>query len=302
MAYTFLLSDESVNCYGTRVLTAGIRTDDFLKNPLMLWNHIRAWSDKDDQVLPIGRWENLRVENGKLYGDAVFDEKDEFAQKIASKVEQKIINACSISISVVTTSDDSTVIVQGQSRPTIMESRLREVSIVDIPANKNSVRLFDEATNREMSFADGVDNFLLPILKNADDMNFKDDALAALDLKEADEKAIIAEIVRLKSADREVTTLRTDKTQLEEKLKVYTDKEVADAKATVIALVDDAVKNRKITASDREDYLALAEKDFERTKKILDAKPEVKELSEGGGSRQSDPWAERFSEIEKNRK
>lgn len=56
MAYTFLLSDETINSYGTRVLTAGIRLENFLKNPIMLWNHTRAWSDKEDQILPIGRW------------------------------------------------------------------------------------------------------------------------------------------------------------------------------------------------------------------------------------------------------
>lgn len=50
MAYTFLLSDESVNSYGTRVLTAGIRLDDYEKNPVVLWNHTRAWSDREDQI------------------------------------------------------------------------------------------------------------------------------------------------------------------------------------------------------------------------------------------------------------
>lgn len=39
---TFVLSDESVNSYGFRVLTDGIALDNFKKNPVMLWNHTRT--------------------------------------------------------------------------------------------------------------------------------------------------------------------------------------------------------------------------------------------------------------------
>ena len=54
MAYTFIISDESVNADGFVIQTKGIRTERFKKNPVMLLNH-------DDYSLPIGRWENIRV-------------------------------------------------------------------------------------------------------------------------------------------------------------------------------------------------------------------------------------------------
>ncbi len=38
----FILSDESVNCYGLRFLTAGIDIKDFVKNPVMLYMHGRG--------------------------------------------------------------------------------------------------------------------------------------------------------------------------------------------------------------------------------------------------------------------
>lgn len=304
MALTFILSDESVNSYGTRVLTEGIRLDNFLKNPTMLWNHTRAWSDKEDQILPIGRWENLRVEDGKLLGDGVFDEKDAFAQKIKSKVEQKIINMCSVSIAVITSSEDASVIVQGQSRPTIIECELREVSVVDIGSNKNAVRLYDACDGREINLSDnGEKNFLLPLLDSINkdkNMEFKE-VKELLGLRDKEDSEVKTEIARLRGLETEVVTLRGDKQSLTDRLKVFTDKEAADRQAAIVALVDDAVKTRKITASEKPDYLALAEKDFETTKKILDARQGVQEPGESGGEK-SDPWEERFREIEKANK
>ena len=91
--YTFLLSDESTNSYGFKVITAGIDTTQFKRNPVMLFMH-----DRSTQV--IGRWENVRTENDKLYADAVFDEADPEAKKIAGKVERGFIKAASIGISV----------------------------------------------------------------------------------------------------------------------------------------------------------------------------------------------------------
>ena len=302
MAYTFLLSDESVNSYGTRVLTNGIRLDDYKKNPVVLWNHIRAWSDKEDQVLPIGKVVKIWKDGDKLYGDIEFDSKDAFAIKVANKVEQGIIRACSVSISVVTTSEDEAVLVQGQTRPTVMESRLREVSVVDIPANKNCVRLFDDGTGAELSFADGQDSFLLPLLKSKKKkkMNLNDEILSALELKDDDERAVVAEIVRLRGEAKAAETLRQENGTLKEELKGFRDKEEDARKAAITDLVDGAIKARKIATSDRADYIALAEKDFERTKKVLEAMSGVKELTESEEVKPKDLWAERFREIENN--
>lgn len=299
MAYTFLLSDESVNSYGTRVLTAGIRLDDYEKNPVVLWNHTRAWSDREDQILPIGKIVKIWKDGDKLYGDIEFDSKDAFAVKVANKVEQGIIRACSVNISVVTTSEDESVLVQGQTRPTVVESRLREVSVVDIPANKNCVRLFDDGTGAELGFADGQDSFLLPLLKSKK-MNLKDEILSALELKDADERAVVAEIVRLRGEAKAAETLRQENGTLKDELKGYRDKEEDARKAAIADLVDGAIKARKIAASDRTDYITLAEKDFERTKKVLEAMPGVKELKEDEELKPKDLWAERFREIENN--
>lgn len=132
MAHTFILSDESLNRYGYRVLTAGIALAAFKKNPVMLYGH-NTWRP------PIGRWENLRVENGKLLADAVFDKEDEEAKKLEAKVEQGIIKAVSIGFRVLEHSEEN--VVRGQRRPTVTKAELYEASLVTVPGNPGAVKL-----------------------------------------------------------------------------------------------------------------------------------------------------------------
>ncbi len=78
---TFVLSDESVNSYGNVVLTEGIDTTAFERNPVMLYMH-----NRDGNV--IGRWENIRKEDKRLLGDAVFDDSTELAATVKKQVEK----------------------------------------------------------------------------------------------------------------------------------------------------------------------------------------------------------------------
>lgn len=86
---TFILHDETVNTQGFRMLTSGADLSVFKNNPVMLLNH-------DDWDLPIGRWENIRVEGTQILADAVFDEDDERAVAVMGKVERGFLKAASI--------------------------------------------------------------------------------------------------------------------------------------------------------------------------------------------------------------
>lgn len=83
-AFTFVLHDESVNTYGFRMLTSGANLEEFRKNPVLFLNH-------KDWELPIGRWENIRIEGTRILADAVFDENDEEAIKVMKKVETDFV-------------------------------------------------------------------------------------------------------------------------------------------------------------------------------------------------------------------
>jgi hypothetical protein len=130
----FILSDERVNCYGLRFLTAGIDIKDFVKNPVMLYMHGRG------QV--IGKWEDIKKEGAQLTAEAVFDKEDEFAVSIEKKVDGGFLNACSSGLQPLAWSEDPKLLVTGQTRPTATQSTLLEASIVDIPGNRNALKLF----------------------------------------------------------------------------------------------------------------------------------------------------------------
>jgi hypothetical protein len=123
--HTFLVSDESVNSYGFSIITDGINTAQFEKNPIMLYMHERPHI--------IGKWENLRKENGQLFADAVFDIEDPIAKEIAGKVERGFLKSASIGITVLSKKDS-----------VINTCNLVEISIVDIGSNGNALRLYTD--------------------------------------------------------------------------------------------------------------------------------------------------------------
>ena len=131
MPITFILSDESVNCYGYRVLTGGIELERFLENPVMLYSH-------DSGTLPIGRWENVRVEGMVLYADACFDEGDPFAQEVRRKVDECILRCCSIGFMVETVDESPALRLPGQTGPTVTRCELLECSVCAVGANRNA--------------------------------------------------------------------------------------------------------------------------------------------------------------------
>ena len=162
MAKSFIISDDSVNDRGFRILTAGINLERFKKNPIMLWMHRRDDGWDFTQVLPIGKWENIRKEDGKLLADPVFDENDKFALLIKSKVENDLIRGCSAGINPIEFSTDPKDLEKGQTRATITKSELYEASIVDLPSNRNTVRLFSSTNETE-----------IPTLNNNNNMSEK---------------------------------------------------------------------------------------------------------------------------------
>ncbi|MDB0601602.1 HK97 family phage prohead protease [Tenacibaculum maritimum] len=123
---TFLVSEESINSHGLKVITEGINLERFEKNPIMLYNH--------ERTNIIGRWENLTITDGKLYADAIFDEQDTLGKEIARKVKDGFIKATSLGIS---------YSYEDLEDEVIKKSTLMEISIVPVGSNKNALKLYD---------------------------------------------------------------------------------------------------------------------------------------------------------------
>lgn len=251
----FILSDNSVNRYGFRVLTEGLNLPVFRKNPVMLWMHMRdegtkSWCD----YRPIGHWEDIEVnDKGELSACPYFDLADDLSKEICLKVEEGTISATSIGLIPMTFSDDPKHLLPGQKRATVLKADLMEASFCDIPANANAVRLYEQPTGLAMT-PTTVD---VPLLNTATPMKFRSTMQALLSFlgiaaEKADETELTVEQLAsindemrslretLAERDTEIATLRTShETALQEK-----DTEIRNLRTENAALLDQ-VQNLK---------------------------------------------------------
>lgn len=262
---TFILHDESVNTYGFRMLTRGANLAEFRKNPVMFVNH-------DDSRLPIGRWENIRIEGAQILADARFDEKDPLALQVMQKVQDDFLRAASVGTwAPEELSDAEEWKLPGQTLPTVMRWTLREASIVTIGANHNALAMYDRTTGARIDLEDSsailrlmdsttkTDTIMFKTLKSIlrlQDTTSDADTLAAV-------KELQAEKDRLAAENQ---TLKDDAARRDAELK---QRQRADAEA----LVDAAIEQGKITAPGREGFLKFFDRDFEAAKASLEAIP-----------------------------
>ena len=162
MSKEAIITSSRLNCYGTRVLTEGVDTEQYEKNPILLYMHRRG--SRSD--MPIGVIENLRREGDFIYGTPKFDELTEEEKIIAAKWENGTLRMLSAGLEIIEWSEDEKYLVQGQTRPTVVRSKLTEVSVVDIGGNDDAlqtVRLYQG--NKVLTLAKDEECEHLPLLK-----------------------------------------------------------------------------------------------------------------------------------------
>lgn len=296
---TFILHDESVNTYGFRMLTSGADLTEFKKNPVMLLNH-------NDWDLPIGRWENIRVEDGKILADAVFDLKDERAKKVADKVHDDFIRAASIGAWAPdeVNSDDS-MKLPGQSGATVTKWTVREASICTIGANHNALALYDEK-GEKINLQDK--SVLLQLM---DKQTPKPDKMENLKLLAPlvglkDNATVEAVGAAIQGITKLNDTLKQEKQALQDKVDAFEKAEKDKRTAEAMALVDAAVKDGRLDAKGKDAMLKLFDSDHEAGKAALEAIPTtesvVKRIQNADGAPQESAWEKRKKEIDEQNK
>ena len=243
MGYDVVISNSNLNSFGFRVLTSGIDITQFLRNPIMLWMHNRAFRGEKDEVLPLGTVENVRIEGDELLGTLKFDEADEFSKTIKAKWDAGTLKMVSPGLEPVSRTDDPAFLLLGQRYETVSKSKLIEISVADMGSNDDALCCYKDG--KIITLAAGGDNdFLKPInIINENDESMKSIALF-LGLPEgASEADILAKVTEIKLAADKVTTLEAE---------AATQKEVA-----IIALVDNGVKIKLFTADKREQLITL---------------------------------------------
>ena len=165
--YTFVVSDESINANGFVILTSGIDTSRFERNPIMLYMHERK--------NVVGRWENIRKDGDKLLADAVFDTSTELGQQVKNQVDGGFLRSASIGADIVKEEDINGI-------RTVTESVLFEISIVDVPCNSNALRLYKTSTRKLLYLAVQVNDLrgaIIALLGLENDVS-DDDILAEI--------------------------------------------------------------------------------------------------------------------------
>lgn len=242
-----------MNCYGTRVLTEGIDLGQYERNPVLLWMHRRAF---DGNAMPIGKVENLRVDDGKLIGTPVFDQNDDFAKQIESKWESGFLRMASAALEPIETSADEALVLPGQTRETVTRSKLVEVSIVDIGGNDEALQLCG-ADGKLMKLAAGEDAPVLPLLQQTKEDNPEpgDDAGEGNNKQQNQTTAMNKEQLTLLGLPEGASDEQA--TAALQLMKTKADNADALTLAAVTQSVDQAIADRKIVAEQREQFIKL---------------------------------------------
>jgi hypothetical protein len=234
MSKEVVINNSKLNSQKFRVLTAGIDTEQYRRNPLLLWMHQRGAN-----ILPIGRVDNLRVEGDNLIGTPVFDETDDFAVKIKKKWDAGFLRMVSASLDPVEVSTDRSLMLEGQKLATVKRSKLIEVSIVDIGANDDAIVLYREGCPLDMSAPEmSINNQI-----NNDESKMKTIALK-LGLPEgASEAEILTKIGSLQQSAGSAV-------ELQRKLDEERDRQIETE-------VENAVTSKRITADRKAHFVML---------------------------------------------
>jgi hypothetical protein len=171
----FVITDDSVNCYGFRLLTEGYLIGEYKKNPIGYAMHKR-----DDGVLV--RWEDLRVDGNTVYGKPVINLNHAMGQRTVDEINDGFLNAASVGhIVVLELSEEASLKLDGQTGPTITKWFNRECSLVDVPGNYNALKqLFDADDQPIQNLSDFTKSKLSHTMKQ---VFFTGAQIAAMNLK-----------------------------------------------------------------------------------------------------------------------
>ena len=238
----FILCDgNNINSYGFRTNLNGLNLERFNSNPVMLFSH--------DSEKVIGRWEDIKIEDGKLTAEAVFDEEDEDGKRIAGKVKRGFLKGCSIGMYVEYMDVDENGVV------TALKAELLEASICAIPSDANAIVLYDK--NRKRLSIDEVKQMCLSI-------NHKNSIMTEQEIKQL--QASVSE------KDTKIAELQKENTELKSRIATAKKNEVESFLAAKIA-------EGKIDESEKEGFAKLAVNDFETVKSIVDGRKPKQTLS-----------------------
>jgi hypothetical protein len=247
---TFTLSTETVMKMGTKrvlIKSDGLDLSCFSENPLMLADH--DWTTGGI----IGKWENIRVENGKLLANAKFSTKKAKAIELKDLSDDDFLNAVSIGgIPLechIETIDNEEVLV-------CTKFLVLEASLCAVPMNKGCIAFYNQDYQpiEAWTFSD----FVTPIIDQTTpntDMDFEKFALAMGLPKTATEAEIMAKMSEANTAAAN--------------LLAFQNTQKANQKAEMEDVIASAIQENRMDVELKGFYLTASETDFAGAKKAV---------------------------------
>jgi HK97 family phage prohead protease len=165
-SYSFIASNDKIDRMGDVINQSGWSLNAYKRNPVILFNH-------DSRSLPIGKG-SAEIIDGQLMIDIEFDENDELAKKIKSKVEGGFLNAVSVGFKPIRAVERNTLNQEdkyyGEYGTYFEKAELLEVSVVTIPANSNATaaKFIDSVGDMDL-FAKMVSKHIISIIEENDE-------------------------------------------------------------------------------------------------------------------------------------
>lgn len=279
------ISNDSLNSYGTRVLTAGMDTAQYQRNPVLLYMHERG--------NVVGYVKDLKVENGEVTGELMFDGATELSKRCEKQFEFGSLRMVSAGLDIIETSEKKEVLAEGQTRPTITKSRLVEVSVADIGANDDAMVLYRDGKAVTLG-RDG--DCPLPLIENnnndkkeKEEMENKTIALKLGLPETATEAEITARLAELNAAGNQNAALK----QENEKLSL----------AAITTIVSKAVDEKRLPETSKEQFIELGKKigveELAKTLNVIQPRAKLSAIigHQGGAPTGSDGSFKKLSEV-----
>jgi HK97 family phage major capsid protein/HK97 family phage prohead protease len=130
----YVMSDSSVDRMGDIIEADGWDLKHFKQNPVALYAH-------DRKGMPIGKWEKVRIEGGRLIGRLKLADAgtSEFHDTVRKLVEQRLLRAVSVGFSPKEYVPLSEKEPYGPYR--FLKQELHECSLCAVPANANALQI-----------------------------------------------------------------------------------------------------------------------------------------------------------------
>lgn len=274
------ISNSSLNSYGTRLLTSGADISQYERNPVMLYMHQRG--------SVVGYMNNIQIEGDDVTAEPVFDEVTDLSKQCKQQFEFGSLRMVSAGADIIEMSSDPSVLIPGQTCPTITKWKLFEVSLVDIGANDDAIVLRKDGKKIELGHG-GLSN--LPTINNKpkkEDMELKALALQLGLPETATEKDVNEKLAEMKSTAAKAVDLEKEKSELE--------------LSAITQSVEAAIREKRLTEDKKQQFINLGKLvGVEKLQETLSAmNPQVKlstVLGHQGAGIQTDREWKKLSDV-----